>query len=118
LQSQLANGTDRQPASGTTGQLAARFFILVEVVRLLEHMTSDWDLDLWGGIRPNSRLVRDLGFSSMDIYLLGGRIQQRFDQWDLPFTELHLLEGDASRDLTVAELVDFLHHHLDPARLS
>ncbi len=69
-------------------------------------------------MRPDTQLVRDLGFSSTDIWFLGGRIQEEFHQWDLPFDELHLFDGDASRDLSVAELVDFLRRHLDPGRWS
>ncbi len=119
MQVQRMNRTENDAFRTTTApQPTERLTIMVSVLRLLEHVTSDWDLDLVGGIRPDTQLVRDLGFSSTDIWFFGGKIQEEFNRWDLPFGELHLFDGDAITDLSVVELVDFLQHHLDPGKVS
>jgi acyl carrier protein len=94
------------------GTGADRAAILQGVLRILQHMTSDWDLDLAGGIGPSSLLVADLGFESLDIVQLIVAIQETFHRRDLPFEQLLMVDGRYVDDLEVAQVVDFLVAHL------
>ena len=90
--------------------------VLEAVTDLLIDMTSDWDLELTGGITPSSRLVADLGFESLDVVILIVELEQRFDRNDLPFSEL-LLAGDVLvEDVSVEELTIFLSRHVTAGR--
>jgi hypothetical protein len=39
---------------------------LGEIVAVAEHIVSDWDLDLPGPLGPETRLVADLDYDSID----------------------------------------------------
>jgi acyl carrier protein len=99
----------------TVGPALDRGAILAEVVRILEHMTSDWDLELSGGIGPASRVVDDLGFESLDVVQFVVAIQEAFRRRDLPFEELLMVHGRYVDDLQVSHVVDFLLPHLSAA---
>jgi acyl carrier protein len=82
------------------------------VVRVLQEMTSDWDLELSGGIVPSSRLVSDLGFESLDVVMLILALEEQLGHNELPWTTL-LLSGDSYvEDLTVADVTLFLRSQL------
>jgi acyl carrier protein len=38
-----------------------------DVVKILDDITYDWDLDFGGGIGPGTWLVADLDFGSLDV---------------------------------------------------
>ena len=65
-----------------------RSIVLRDVVSILEDITGDWDLDLSGGIGPETRLIADLGFESIDVVQFVVAIEQRFQRRDLPFEQL------------------------------
>jgi acyl carrier protein len=97
------------------GRGADRAAISHQVLGILEQMTSDWDLDLAGGITPRSQLVADLGFESLDIVQLIVAIQEAWHRRDLPFEQLLMTEGRYVDDLTVTGVVDFLALHVGSA---
>jgi acyl carrier protein len=86
------------------------------VIAILEHITSDWDQDFAGGIRPESRLVADLGFESIDVVQFVSALEDRFRRTDLPFERLLMVDGRYVGDLSVASVVDFLDTQLNTQR--
>jgi len=84
--------------------------ILEYVLHVLEELRSDWDYSI--PIGPQSRLVADLTFESLDLVVLGTSIQEHY-QAQIPFAEFLAEIGQrAQRDATVAELVDFVFRQL------
>lgn len=83
-----------------------------EVIRILEEMTSDWDLEYDGGISPDTRLIGDLSFESIDVVQLMAAIEETFNRRDLPFEKFLMQDGRYVDELTVRATVDFLHQHL------
>ncbi len=91
----------------------ARDAILHELIELLNELGSDWELGLDGGIGPETRLIADLGFRSIDVVQLAIAVEEHFQRRSLPFqTLLTKADGRPVEDLSVAELADFLEIHL------
>jgi acyl carrier protein len=97
----------------TNGVKLDRETIFRDMVQILENMTSDWDTSHEGEIRPETRLIADLGFESIDVVQLVVDIEERYQRRDLPFEKL-LMENDRYVDeLQVGKAVDFLVTHLN-----
>lgn len=86
--------------------------ILKSVIHILKEMTSDWDLEFSGDMAPNTHIISDLEFESIDVVQIVVQIEQTFGRKDLPFEKLLMIEGRYRDDMTVEEVVDFLHEHL------
>lgn len=86
--------------------------ILSDVVRILNDMTSDWDIEYQGQIGPDTTLVGDLAFESIDVVQLAMALEEHFGQEGLPFEELVMTEGRYVDDLRVDQIVTFLHRHI------
>lgn len=82
------------------------------VVSVLEDLTADWDLDLEGGIGPETRLMNDLSFESIDVVQFVVSLEQKLGTKGIPFENLFMREGDYVHELTVQEIVDFLKSNL------
>ena len=81
--------------------------VLDAVLELLNELSGDWEYD--GEIRPDTYFLADLQFESLDIVVLSTLIQQRYGR--LPFAEYLEELGQRpveQRDITVAELVEFV----------
>lgn len=80
--------------------------ILTEVISMMTTLAEDWEYD--GEITPDTLLLGDLGFESLDLVVLGTSIQERYGR--LPFAELLAEIGQREeQDVTVGELVGFIH---------
>lgn len=79
------------------------------VIAVLNDMTSDWDLEINGGIGPHVRLMRDLFFESIDVVQFVVSLEQNLNRKGIPFEKLFMQDGDYVEDLQVSEIVDFLH---------
>lgn len=86
--------------------------ILKSVIHILKEMTSDWDLEFSGDIAPNMHIISGLEFESIDVVQFIVQIEETFQRKDLPFEKLLMLDGRYRDDITVEEVVDFLHKHL------
>lgn len=86
--------------------------ILGQVVDALDYLTSDWDLELSGGIGSETRLVGDLMFESIDMVNFIVMLEQRFERTDLPFEDLLIADGQYVEDLRVADVAEFLDRQL------
>lgn len=84
--------------------------ILAEVLALLNSVVGDWEFE--GPIGANTRLFADLTFESLDVVVLGSKVQEHFGQ-TFPFPALFAAIGQReARDLTIGEWVDFIEQHL------
>ena len=86
--------------------------ILADLVSILEDMTADWDLGLEGPIGPDTKLVAELGFESIDV------VQLIVDD------QLLAMRGNTDNitclafsryvdEILVRDCVAFLHRHLN-----
>ncbi|HEY9729354.1 MAG TPA: phosphopantetheine-binding protein [Chroococcales cyanobacterium] len=82
------------------------------VIAVLEDMTADWELDSTEGIEPETRLMEDLAFESIDVVQLVVAIEKEFNRKGLPFERLFMHEGDYVDEILVKEVVDFLMENL------
>ncbi len=80
------------------------------IVNILKDMTQEWDLDL-SDINPETKLVEDLNFGSIDIIHLVVAIEEHF-QKKLGFNELLMKNGQYVDDITIEDLVSFVSHKL------
>jgi acyl carrier protein len=95
-----------------TIDVSRRGAILTDLLKILEEVTSDWDVGLAGAIGPETRLVGDLGFESIDAVQLIIAIEEHYQRRDLPFEELFMAEGRYVDEVRVSDAVDFLARHL------
>jgi len=86
--------------------------IQTAVVSVLEDLTSDWDLDLDGGIGPETRLMGDLSFESIDVVQFIVSLEEKLEIKGIPFENLFMRNGDYVHELTIREIVDFLKSNL------
>ena len=85
--------------------------ILAEVLELLNSVVQDWEFE--GSIGAGTRLFADLAFESLDLVILGAKVQEHFGQ-PLPFPQLFAEIGQREvRDLTIGEWVDFIDRHIN-----
>jgi acyl carrier protein len=81
------------------------------VHHILKTMTADWDMD-YAVLGPDTALIADLTFESIDVVQFIVALEQRFGRRDLPFHELLMIDGRYVDELRVGEVVDFLCRHL------
>jgi acyl carrier protein len=82
------------------------------VISVIESMVADWGLEDEIEIGPDTRLMGDLEFESIDVVQLAVALEQHFEQTELPFETLFMRGGDYVEDLTVTEIAEFLGQHL------
>jgi acyl carrier protein len=82
------------------------------VLQILKDLTSEWDTDYAGEIGPDTRLIADLDFESIDVVELVVSLEGRLQRRDLPFEKLLMEDGRYVEDLTVRQVVDFLESQL------
>ena len=87
------------------------------VIEILEEMTREWDTGYSGRIGPETCLMKDLAFESIDIVMLIVAIEERFNRKGLPFDTLLLNEGRYVDDLKVAEITGFLERNLEEGKV-
>jgi acyl carrier protein len=87
--------------------------ILTDVLALLNSVAQDWEFE--GTVSESTRLFADLAFESLDLVILGAKVQEHFGQ-TFPFPELFAELGRRDvRDLSVGEWVDFIEKHQKPS---
>jgi acyl carrier protein len=86
--------------------------VLADLLRLLADITQDWDLEFDGGLSPDTMLVVDLGFESIDMVMLIEEIQRHFGRNDIPFEKLLIVNEQYVDDVQVGTLASFVHRHL------
>jgi acyl carrier protein len=87
--------------------------ILEDIRRILQEMTSDWDMDFEGDIGPDTKLIGDLAFESIDVVQFIVAIEERFKRRGLPFEEFLMKDGRYVDEIWVKDAVNFLYRHLN-----
>jgi acyl carrier protein len=87
--------------------------ILREVTLILEDMTSDWDIEFSGGITPETSLISDLTFESIDVVQFVVALEESFNRRDFPFEKLLMTDGRYVDEIRVEQVVDFLGEQLN-----
>ncbi|ADM09555.1 putative acyl carrier protein [Parvularcula bermudensis HTCC2503] len=83
------------------------------VVGILERFTDDWGVD--HQITPDSQIVADLEFESIDVIQLVVAIEQHFGIRNMGFDELLMKDGKYVDDLTVRQIADFINKKINGA---
>jgi acyl carrier protein len=83
------------------------------IADIVRGMTKGWDLDA-DQLGPETRLVSDLGFSSVDIIHLMASTEMRFNR-KLPYDEIVMRDGRYVDDLSLRELIEFVGLNFDRA---
>lgn len=84
-----------------------------DTITLLQQVAEDWDYD--EPITEDTYLVADLGFESLDVVILGTKMQDHYGHV-LPFNDLFAEIGQREiKDLTLGEWVSFIDRHLPAA---
>ena len=96
-----------------SGATAAMPELEAIVISVLQDLTVDWDLDLEHGITPDTRLMADLAFESIDVVQFIVSLEQRLGRKGISFENLFMRDGDYVHELTVREIVAFLQDNLD-----
>lgn len=86
--------------------------VLQEVVKILEDMTSDWDIEYSEGITHDTQIISDLEFESIDVVQFIVQLEKSFQRKDLPFEKLLMTDGRYREDFTVLEVLSFLDRYL------
>ena len=88
----------------------ARQQIQEYILQILESLSQDWDYST--AVGPDTLMVSELGFESLDLVVLGTAVQEHY-QVQMPFAEFLALIGQREqKDVSVAELVDFVSRNL------
>jgi len=88
----------------------AREQILNEVLSLLNSVVGDWEFE--GTVGNDTRVFADLALESLDLVILGSKIQERFGQ-TFPFPQFFAEIGQCgNHDTTIGQWVDFIGAHL------
>jgi acyl carrier protein len=82
------------------------------VLHMVQGLCQDWDYA--DPVGPDSLLFTGLGLESLDAVVLGTAIQEHF-RIQMPFAELLADIGEKRRDLSIAELADFVYQHVNAA---
>ena len=98
-------------ATQPSGASPTRESIFSDMVGIVKNMTSDWDTAFDEPIGMDTRLIRDLGFESIDVVHLVVAIETQFKRRDLPFEQLLMADDRYVDELTLRQIVDFLAKH-------
>ena len=101
--------TEATPPSFTRAELER------DLLAILTDMTADWDLSFTGGVQPDTRLMADLAFESIDGVQLVVAIEAHVKRRHLHFEHLLMVDGRYVQELQVREIVDFLDKQLAQA---
>jgi acyl carrier protein len=102
--------------SGNVSDMSNSTAIEGIVLQVLKDLTADWDSDYAGDVGPDTLLIQDLDFESIDVVELVVSLEGRFERRDLPFEKLLMQDGRYVEDLTVRQVVDFLQSELSKPR--
>lgn len=84
------------------------------VIAVIEDLIQDWGLELDGGVNPQTQLVANLEFASVDIIQLCVALEQAYER-KLGFQNLLMKDGSYVGDLSVAQIAGFIETRLQTA---
>ncbi|HXM43502.1 MAG TPA: acyl carrier protein [Bryobacteraceae bacterium] len=83
--------------------------ILAYVLKTVQDLCQDWDYA--DEVGPQSLLFTGLGMESLDAVVLCTALQEHY-RITMPFAELLADIGQQQRDLSIAELAEFVSQHV------
>jgi acyl carrier protein len=86
--------------------------ILQDVIKILQGMTGDWEMEFSDPIGAETMIISDLEFESIDVVQLVVQIEEFYKRKDLPFEKLLMRNGRYRDDISVRDVVDFLRASL------
>jgi acyl carrier protein len=84
--------------------------VLAYILDTVQNLCQDWDYV--DPVNPDSLLFSELGLESLDAVVLATAIQEHY-QTQMPFAELLAEIGQQQRDLSISELAEFTHRHVN-----
>lgn len=87
--------------------------ILQNLIDILEDMTLDWDMDFDSSIGPDTRLIADLAFESVDVVQFVVAIEEHFQRRGMPWEEFLMIDGRYVDEIRVGDTVVFLYRNLN-----
>jgi acyl carrier protein len=81
------------------------------VIAVIEDLIQDWGLELDAGVTPETRLVENLEFASVDIIQLCVALEQAYER-KLGFQNLLMRDGSYVGDLSVHQVAVFIESRL------
>jgi acyl carrier protein len=82
------------------------------IIEIIEDLTQDWGLDLDEPIGPETSLVNDLEFASVDVIQLCVAIEEHYNQSKMGFQDLLMVDGRYVDDLKVKQFAEFLNYKI------
>jgi acyl carrier protein len=102
------------PLSGKDTMLPPEQEIIATIREIVKNIMQDWGLDAEVG--TGTLLIKDLGFTSMDIIDLIATLETRY-QRKLPYeTLVTSADGSYRNELAVKELAEFIRQNFDVTR--
>jgi acyl carrier protein len=89
--------------------------ILAYVLKTVQDLCQDWDYA--DPVGPESLLFTGLGMESLDAVVLCTALQDHY-RITMPFAELLADIGQKQRDLSIAELAEFVGQHIGVAEFA
>jgi len=96
-----------------SSQAYERDAILQDLIQIIDGLIGDWEIGFSGKLGPNTLLVSDLGLESIDVVGFIVAIEEHYQRQDLPFAKLVMVDNRYVEDMSLGELADFLHRHLN-----
>jgi acyl carrier protein len=98
--------------NSSSGSGFSKEAILKEVTIIVRAMFPELEEGFSGSIKPESRLIADLGFESINLVQFAEAVEKHFNTSQLPFQELFLQEDVVIEDLKILDAVEFLYTNL------
>jgi acyl carrier protein len=94
-----------------------RAAILTLVTQTVAEMLCESDREIAGPLEPQTQLIADLGYNSLDIVMLIGYLNQQLGLVDLPFERLLFIQGRPVPDVSLEALADFMWEQMQQTSL-
>ncbi|MWV11417.1 acyl carrier protein [Pseudomonas sp. R-28-1W-6] len=82
------------------------------LIHIVEDLTQDWGIELGGAVSSQTRLVADMEFASVDIIQLMVAIEEHYNRPKMGFQDLLMNDGSYVDDLSIGQVIDFVHARL------
>jgi acyl carrier protein len=96
-----------------SSQVYQKTAILHDLIQIIDGLIGDWEVGFSGKLGPDTLLVSDLGLESIDVVGFIVAIEEHYQRQDLPFGKLVMVDDRYVEDMSLGELADFLHRHLN-----
>lgn len=89
-------------------QVAAPAILYDKLVAIIEDFLIDFDEEYQEDLTPETKLLADLGFESIDVIQLVVAIEEELKTRNVQFEELLMVDGRYVDDLSIGQIAEFL----------